>query len=209
MMLITNNILETEKLLDEIDGVDFDLDDTLYSEKDYVRSGYRAIAAAYPEISGLEEKLWAVFLAGKKAIDEVFAAEGLTEKRQDALALYRSHTPDIHLYEGVEEMLSRIRKGRQLGIITDGRPEGQRAKIGALGLEADVIIITDELGGIEYRKPNEAAFLLMQQRMNIPFEKMVYIGDNPDKDFVAPEKLGMKCILFRNREGLYSNTDIR
>ena len=32
---------------------------------------------------------------------------------------------------------------------------------------------------------------------------MCYVGDNIKKDFVAPEELGMRCIWFRNRDGLY------
>lgn len=90
-------------------------------------------------------------------------------------------------------------------MITDGRPEDQRAKIQALGIEPlfDEIIITDELGGIEYRKPNTAAFELMHEKFNVPYEKMVYIGDNPNKDFVAPENLGMKAVWFKNEDGLY------
>ena len=90
-----------------------------------------------------------------------------------------------------------------MGIITDGRPEGQYAKIRALGLNVDELIITDELGGIEFRKPNEMAFRLMKMKMDVPYEKMVYIGDNIKKDFIAPKKLGMRSIWFKNPDGLY------
>ena len=43
-MVIITNILEIEQHLDGITSVIFDLDDTLYSEKQYVRSGYKAVA---------------------------------------------------------------------------------------------------------------------------------------------------------------------
>lgn len=45
----------------------------------------------------------------------------------------------------------------------------------------------------------------MSQRLHIPFNQMVYVGDNPTKDFVAPERLGMQTIFFKNPNGLYSN----
>ena len=48
-MITITNILDVEKHLDAIDTVIFDLDDTLYSEKDYVRSGFNAVAEAFPE----------------------------------------------------------------------------------------------------------------------------------------------------------------
>ena len=98
-----------------------------------------------------------------------------------------------------------------LGIITDGRPDGQRAKILALGLDSlfDEIIITDELGGTEARKPSDKAFLLMHERLNkisgerIDYSEMCYVGDNTAKDFIAPESLLMRAIWFDNRDGIY------
>ena len=43
-MIEVERILDIEQYLYGIDTVLFDLDDTLYSEKDYVKSGYCAIA---------------------------------------------------------------------------------------------------------------------------------------------------------------------
>ena len=204
-MITVNNILEVESYLNQVDGVVFDLDDTLYSEKNYVRSGYRKIAQNYPDIENAEEKLWNSFLKGEKAIDKVFDETRLDEKeKKNALNIYREHMPMIELYAGVSEMLIRIKnKGKKIGIITDGRPDGQKNKIKALKLDVDQVIITDELGGIQYRKPNKKAFELMQNRWKIAFNKMVYIGDNISKDFSAPKELGMNVIYFKNANGLY------
>lgn len=204
-MITINNILEVESYLNQIDGVVFDLDDTLYSEKNYVRSGYRKIAQNYPDIENAEERLWNSFLKGEKAIDKVFDEANLDEKeKKNALNIYRAHMPVIELYAGVSGMLSRIKnKGKKIGIITDGRPDGQKNKIKALKLDVDQVIITDELGGIQYRKPNKKAFELMQNRWKIAFNEMVYIGDNVTKDFIAPKELGMKVIYFKNADGLY------
>ena len=203
-MITINNILEVESYLNQVDGVVFDLDDTLYSEKNYVRSGYRKIAQNYPDIENAEEKLWNSFLKGEKAIDKVFDETRLDEKKKNALNIYREHMPMIELYAGVSEMLIRIKnKGKKIGIITDGRPDGQKNKIKALKLDVDQVIITDELGGIQYRKPNKKAFELMQNRWKIAFNKMVYIGDNISKDFSAPKELGMNVIYFKNANGLY------
>lgn len=100
-------------------------------------------------------------------------------------------------------------KGIKVGIITDGRPEGQRNKIKALGLEelVDDIIITDELGGIQFRKPNDISFRIIQNRWRLPFEQIVYVGDNLNKDFQAPRQLGMREIYYKNEDGLYSEND--
>lgn len=203
-MIVIDNILDVEKYVDNLDAVIFDLDDTLYSEKDYVRSGYRKIAEhfAKPE---LFDQMWKVFERGGKAIDEVLEANGLEAEKEKALHIYRFQEPDIVLYPGVEAMIVRIRMTKRVGIITDGRPEGQNAKLNALRLRSlvDEIIITDELGGVECRKPNPAAFIQMQKIMAAPFEAMCYIGDNIRKDFIAPENLGMRSVYFKNSIGLY------
>lgn len=207
-MITITDILDCERYLDRVEAVIFDLDDTLYSEKDYVRSGYGAVAAAFPRVREMEKKLWVAFEKRLPAIDVVLEAEGLAgpDEKAKAMQVYRFHTPDISLYPGVEAMLRRLGQQKKLGLITDGRPEGQWAKIRALGIEVyfDKIIVTDELGGPAYRKPNEAAFVLMQQALGVPFEKMVYIGDNIGKDFIAPQKLGMSAIYFKNEDGLYT-----
>ena len=207
-MIIITDILDCEQYLDQADAIIFDLDDTLYSEKDYVRSGYSAVAAAFEHVENMEAKLWEAFVKKLPAIDGVLEAEGIfdPQNKEKALHAYRSHMPDINLYPGVAQLLLRLKQSKKLGLITDGRPEGQWAKIRALGISGsfEKIIVTDDLGGVAYRKPNEAAFLLMQQALDVPFEKMVYIGDNAKKDFIAPRKLGMKTVHFKNKDGLYT-----
>ena len=207
-MIEVTSLTEVTNHLQGLKAVIFDLDDTLYGEKEYVRSGYRAIAATLPQVIQMEEMLWQAFEQKKSAIDEVLISKGIytDELKQKCLSVYRYHQPDIHFYDGAEELLQKIHQdGYKLGIITDGRPEGQRAKIKALGLDAliDHIIVTDELGGVEYRKPNKAAFVMMREALGVTFKEMCYIGDNIKKDFTAPEVLGMKKIWFRNEDGIY------
>lgn len=193
-----------------IKGVIFDLDDTLYSEKQYVRSGYEKIAE-YLGRTDTADKLWSYFEDGKPAIDAYLAEIDEEEKKTECLRIYREQMPDITLYEGVTELIQELKtKGIKVGIITDGRPEGQRNKIKALGLETMVedIIITDELGGIQFRKPCDIAFRIMQTRWKLPYEQIIYVGDNPHKDFQACRQLGMRWRYFRNEDGLYSHDEI-
>jgi putative hydrolase of the HAD superfamily len=203
MIVTIEDILDVEKYIDKVSVIIFDLDDTLYSEKDYVRSGYKKIAE-YFHIPDLADEMWKAFKSGGKAIDEALKSVNLLDRRAEALQIYRTQQPDIELYPGVRELLQRIREKKKIAIITDGRPEGQSAKLKALKIQVDKIIITDELGGVEFRKPNETAFRMMQEYFQVPFKQMVYIGDNLRKDFAAPQKLGMRCIYFKNADGLYS-----
>lgn len=190
----------------QIKGIIFDLDDTLYSEKEYVRSGYKAVSDYLG--GGYEEKLWQFFEAGRPAIDVLLKELGRENEKAEVLKVYRSHKPDIHLYPGVTEMITELKeKGIKVGIITDGRPEGQQNKLEALGLEVDDVIITDELGGTQFRKPCDIAFRIMMTRWRLNTADIVYVGDNPTKDFQAPQQLGMKSLWFKNSEGIYQDTN--
>lgn len=134
------------------------------------------------------------------------------DEDQKCLQIYRSHKPTIQLYDGVKELIEELKaKGIKIGIITDGRPEGQRNKIEALGLEeiieSDDIIITDELGGTQFRKPCDIAFRIILTRWRLNPADVVYVGDNADKDFQAPQRLGMRSVWFKNEDGLYSSSE--
>ena len=207
-MIKIQKITDVMQYLDGLKAVVFDLDDTLYGEKEYVLSGYHNVALILPQVKKADEKLYKAFENKKSAIDEVLMSENIytEELKQKCLETYRNHKPDIHLYNGVSDMLFDLKiNGYSLGLITDGRPEGQRAKIEALGIEKyfDKIIITDELGGAQYRKPCEKAFVEMKNHFGVEYSEICYVGDNIKKDFVAPQKLGMRSIHFCNTNGIY------
>lgn len=186
-------------------GIIFDLDDTLYSEKEYIKSGFE-IVGQFLNDSRASEKLWKYFLEGKPAIDLYLDQLGKTDLKNKCLQLYRNQKPAIHLYPGVIELLNNLISHEiKVGMITDGRIEGQENKIVALGLDKLIkdIIITDKLGGSQFRKPNDISFRIMQCRWGIPYEQIAYVGDNINKDFQAPRQLGMREIYFNNKESLY------
>lgn len=207
-MIEIANILDIENYVGGLEAIIFDLDDTLYSEKEYVRSGYRAVAEVLPGIEDAAGKLWRLFKDGKPAIDVLLEDEGIftVELKHKCVNTYRKHIPDIHLYDGVSDMLCKLQKDYKIGLITDGRIDSQRAKIKALGIDKMIKdrIITDELGGVQFRKPCNISFRLLIDRWKIQAEKIVYVGDNPSKDFQAPKELGMKSIWYKNPNGLYS-----
>lgn len=166
-----------------IKAVVFDLDDTLFPEVEYVKSGFRAIAKQYND-EGLYERLYDLF---KQDSCNVYQRIGFSnEECRKCIEIYRHHKPDIKLESETYAFIEYLKdKGYKLGIITDGRIEGQKNKIEALGLNhlMDCIIVTDELGGVNYRKPNPKSFEIMKETLSVEFEEMMYIGDNPQKDF--------------------------
>lgn len=188
-------------------GVVLDLDDTLFLEGDYVASGLRAAASLCPDpacaLAAAEEAL----ASGGRPVDAMAASAGGSPPRDELLRAYRYHSPELSLLPGAREALGALRAaGLRLGVVTDGRPEGQRAKIEALGLGplVDDIVVTDELGGLQFRKPCDIAFRILQRRWGIPFGRMAYVGDNPAKDFRAPAELGMRSLRLRHPGGLHA-----
>ena len=185
-----------------IKGVIFDLDDTLFSEMDYVRSGFKAVSDYLG--GGFEAKLFEYFHDKKNAIDELLREIGMLDKLDEVLNVYRMHKPEIYLYDGVIEKINEIRdNGIKVGIITDGRPEGQHNKLEALGLSVDDSIVTDELGGVQFRKPCDIAFRIMMTRWYLNPEDVVYIGNDPSKDSLVAQQMGISFIPVNNRDGLH------
>jgi HAD superfamily hydrolase (TIGR01549 family) len=210
------DILEAENYCENVEAVIFDMDDTLYSEKEYVQSGLEHVAKLFPEIPNAYHKLWSYFEKGLPAIDEFLSEEGIYSEilKKQCVARYVEHKPKLELYNGMIPMLLRLKdKGKKLCLITDGRVQAQTNKIDALHIREffDEIIITDELAGnaspSAFRKPNVIAFKIMKARLQIPYSKMVYIGDNIKKDFIATNKLGMESIYFLNTDSIYYGKD--
>lgn len=179
----------------------FDLDDTLYPEIEYVKSGFSAVARALGD-EALYETMYALFC---EAPQGVYQRAGLNEADcRKAMDIYRSHRPKICLPKESRTVLEALKaKGCKTGIITDGRPDGQRNKIDALGLSAlvDSILITDELGGCDFRKPNPLAFRIMAKRLDVSFSDMMYVGDNPTKDFYIGDVYPVTTVRLLSEKG--------
>ena len=193
-------------------GVVFDMDDTLYFERDYVRSGFRAVAAAVAgEVSESDAftLLWGHFEAGTRGttFDELFARYpelASSYAISDLVALYREHAPTIDLLPEMKALLLELRaKNVPLGVITDGPHVSQRAKADALDVEryVDRVILTDTWGR-DFWKPHPKAFEEASETLGLPPENLVYVGDNPGKDFHAPAQLGWQSVRLRLREQL-------
>jgi len=195
----------------------FDLDDTLISEHHYIESGYRHISKILSEKhnkdSGeLYNTLTSLFNESPKNVFnrmlDSLEIEYTKDMIMELVEAYRSHLPKISFFDDVSPCLSFMKEqGLRTGIITDGFAVAQRQKLKAVNAEKyfDEIIVTDELGiDRKYWKPHPLAFKMMKQKFNIAFEEMVYIGDNPEKDFHISQELPIKTIrIFRN--GVHTN----
>lgn len=138
----------------------FDLDDTLYPERTFVDSGFRAVARVLADRSARSEpELFArmqqiLETQGRGYVfDTILAETELAARTEDDVRLllyvYRSHRPRIALSTDALPVLRTLRAaGYRLGVVTDGAGTVQRNKIAALGLDphVDAIVCTDEIG---------------------------------------------------------------
>lgn len=211
----------------------FDLDDTLYPEREYAFSGYRAVSDAFKAILGdanqSSERLRALFdtefrpRVFNRLLEEysISADADLVRRMVD---VFRSHRPTIRLFPDAQRALSRLRGAYRLGLITDGPAIMQRAKIAALKLyEApagpslhheqsgaimlDAIIVTSELGP-DYAKPHLHGFETIAAKLRVAHQLCVYIADNPAKDFVAPNSLGWLTVRVLRPDGVYAHVTV-
>ena len=188
-----------------IKAVVFDLDDTLIKEVDYIKSGFDVVSTSISKNYDLDKELvlkdmFELFDESSSYVyNRVLDKNNVLYSKQEIMNLveiYRNHTPQIRLSKKVIKVLEELRsKGYKIGVITDGYKESQRKKIEALNLEkhVDKIIVTDELGR-EYWKPHPRSFELMKEKLNVDFNEMVYIGDNPQKDFYINKVYPIKTI---------------
>ena len=173
----------------------FDLDDTLYHERDFVRSGFREISRRFPakDSEAVFEQLELQFEIGDiDPLGTVLARTSSSLDKQSLIQIYREHSPEIKLAPEVQKLLSQLKAaGNKIGLLTDGRSITQRNKIEALGLYQWVseIVISEEFGS---GKPDVRNFQHFQKVFESPH--FAYIGDNLTKDFVAPNSLGWTTI---------------
>ena len=191
-----------------------DIDDTLYLERDYVRSGFRAVGRllAARGVEGAGDELWAGFEAGVRhdAFDRLLSGRGMTPEPGlvgELVDCYRHHHPDIGLLPDAECFLGQL-AGRPAAAITDGPLQSQRAKAAALGLGRwlDPVVLTADLGPGR-SKPHHAAYELLERHFGMPAERCWYVGDNPVKDFVAPLQRGWSAVRIRRPLSLHEALD--
>jgi putative hydrolase of the HAD superfamily len=199
-----------------VDAIVLDIDDTLYLERDYVRSGFEAVGRWAQRELGIDDfsaRAWAAFEGGARntIFDDVLA--DCSARTDDAVitelvARYRTHVPSIALAADARAGLDRWHDRVGLAAVTDGHLSSQQAKAKALGLDAwtSTVVFTASLGPGK-GKPDPAAFLVVQEALGVDGKGCVYVADNPAKDFGGPRSLGWRTVRVRRRLSLHAAVD--
>ncbi len=174
----------------------FDLDDTLFHEIDYLTSAFKHIASLFGEAT-----IFNRMLSWYQQKEDVFAMlireyPKSTYSKEQLLSIYRNHQPDIQLHAGARQILDDLHTHKiKMLLVTDGRSITQRNKMESLQITSyfEDLYISEETG--------------TEKKDGITFQKIdthysgytiFSIGDNINKDFEWPKKLGWTTIGLRN-----------
>ena len=197
----------------------FDLDDTLYPERQFALCGFRACgdwAKAEFGIEGIADEMTRLLDAGYlgrlfKTVLETHVPGHTPEHQQAIIAAYRGAVAELTLFNDAQWALEHYAAKGPLGLITDGTHTVQRKKVTALALEPRFheIVYTDALGeGRAYFKPHPMAFKRVAAAIGAPGDRFVYVGDNPAKDFLAPNALGWTTVQVVRDGGIHDATKV-
>ncbi|MGB2808535.1 MAG: HAD family hydrolase [Sedimentisphaerales bacterium] len=201
-----------------ITTVVFDLDDTLYDEVEYCKSGFASVSEfladlpRMPPAESLFDAFWKQFNAGNhtKTFDAALSELGIgydDKLIRQLIKVYRNHEPKITLPRESREVLSELGPKFTLALLTDGFLPAQQLKVQALRIEQyfKCIIYTEQLGR-EFWKPSPAGFEKLMETLNAKPNTMVYVADNQMKDFIAPNRLGFVTIQIIRPARLHSES---
>lgn len=194
----------------------FDLDDTLYLERDFMFSGFRAVDSWVRRelgLKGFADIAMAEFTGGTRgkifnAVLKSLACECTPALIDNLVQVYREHMPELRLLPDAEECLAHCGQKHATALITDGHHRTQANKVAALKLGGIVRqIVYSDLLGREFWKPHAAPYEAVMRAVPRA-EEFLYIGDNPHKDFITARKLGWKTVRIRRPEGLHATTTL-
>ena len=181
----------------------FDLDDTLYNEIDFVKSGFYEISQYLNDDNFYSFMLEEFTQNGSgKVFNKLIENFNLDISLKKLIEIYRFHRPTISLSNDTYKLLEYSKKFHT-ALISDGHYIMQKNKFQVLELEQYISypIFTDFH---HTNKPKLKAFEMIMEHFKDE-KKFIYISDNPKKDFIAPNQLNWKSIRYKNPNGIYKN----
>jgi putative hydrolase of the HAD superfamily len=196
----------------DIEGVAFDLDGTLYPN-------YRLNIKLVPFVLK-EWRLLSAFGKARKIIRKeqdkgilakgdfyqyqaeltakLLSAEPETVKERIDRLMYKGWEPlfkNIKLYKKARETLDAFKKaGYKLGLLSDFPPEIKLINLNVSGIW-DAVFCSERCGAI---KPHPKSFLDLAAAMNLPPEKILYVGNSHSYDVTGAARAGMRTAWIRN-----------
>jgi putative hydrolase of the HAD superfamily len=181
----------------------FDLDDTLYPHERFVHSGFATVACYVATVWGIpvDAALATLHRARQGAargteLQALCRAHGLPARSvSELIAMHRHHAPSLSLDAAARMTLVRLRQdGWGLGILTNGQPSVQAAKVAALGLGGLIDHVVYAHEHAPDGKPAVACFAEVLRVLAVDAADAVFVGDDPVRDIGGARRAGLRTI---------------
>jgi len=188
-----------------VKAVFFDLDYTLYDQRQYLKGALADVAEAVGRVCGRDWNSLRVSLfrtwnrLGTDCaylFDAWLGEAGIFTPALLTLCVEAFHghrARGLHLFKGADRVLRKLKQDYFLGLITDGHPLMQRRKVGALSLEDrfDFILYTRERS---WGKPDPRIYRCALEAAAVKPGEAVYVGDHPVKDMAGARQAGLYAV---------------
>ena len=119
----------------------------------------------------------------------------------EAATVFRSTSRlKLEPYTGVTEILAYLGRRYMLGAVSDGQSLWAKPELAAAGLEEffDPVIISGDYG---FRKPDSRLFNTALEKMGLPPDEAVFVGNDMYRDIYGGSNAGLKTVFFKSNQG--------
>ncbi len=181
----------------------FDLDDTLYKENSYVKSGFSEVSKYISKKTKIPQKKIFTYIRGTfkrwwrgNNFDKVIEHFNIKNiSKEEMIEIYRKHIPKIKISDKNIKLLKLLKKKYLLCIITNGNPWVQRNKTNALDVEkyVDKIYYAED-EWFNYRKPHKRFFQKAMKEFWTKPKETIMIGDDITTDIAGAKSIGIETL---------------
>lgn len=106
----------------------------------------------------------------------------------------------LALYDGVKDLLDIFKNKYKLGAVTDGQTLWAVPELKSCSLEEyfSFVLVSGDLG---FRKPDQRMFDMAAEKMALPKEEILFIGNDMYRDIYGAKTAGIKSVFFRSNQG--------
>lgn len=109
----------------------------------------------------------------------------------------------LALYDGVKDILDIFKNKYKMGAVSDGQKLWAEPELESCSLEGyfSFVLVSGFLG---FRKPDKRMFEMAIEKMGLPPEEILFIGNDMYRDVYGAENAGLKCVFFKSNQGDHS-----
>ncbi len=189
----------------DIDLVGFDLDKTLYKPNpviddkitDYVcRKGSEFLKQDYDSVRNKYDELFIKTQSGKDSLS-LMGVENAVDIIQEALE-YSDIASILERDDRLVRTMHKLKNNFKLFLITGSGRKISTDKLSALGIDEN-IFFPRLYADSNYKRKDGSAFNYISNMCNVPFERMMFVGDREKADILPAKKLGMTTAIVNER----------